>query len=265
MSALFAHAGDREGRGRRRSARTTSRPDRRSCAPRPAVERRGVVGVVGGRRAIGDDEAVPEDIGGVGSRASPARGRRNRRPARPGSRRRRSRPRHGRRTAGRSRSTSQTRTFTPVTSSWNVRKRRITGLSADGAPRRAVERVSRIESQPVPLDVVVVPVAGEDGQDVGGRVVAEDDLRAVGGTVKAMFAPSWNAALAVVLVPALVDRHLRLVAAGGNRGGLEGVDRRRRPGPAATSAGSPAASRPNSRARTESCPGPSRSPSSCCP
>ena len=49
-----------------------------SSSPQAAVERGRVVGVVGGRRPVGDDEAVPVDVRLRSSASSPARSRRSR-------------------------------------------------------------------------------------------------------------------------------------------------------------------------------------------
>jgi hypothetical protein len=65
---------------------------------------------------------------------------------------------------------------------------------------------------------------GGDGEDVGRRVVAEHGLGAVGGDGELDVGPVRGAAGAVVLIPALVDRDLGLVAAGRDRAGGEAVD-----------------------------------------
>ena len=63
-----------------------------------------------------------------------------------------------------------------------------------------------------------------DGEDVRGRVVLEDRLRAIAATVNEMFGAVLDAARAVVLVPALVQGDLDLVVARGQGAGAQRVE-----------------------------------------
>src|SRR6185369_14139095 len=94
--------------------------------------------------------------------------------------------------------------------------RRAAGLPGDG-----------VAAHPIGLgagDVAVRGSAGADGEHVRVRIVAEEHVRARArhgeGDVRAVRC----AVGAVVLVPALVDRHLRLIVAGRQGVGGEGVD-----------------------------------------
>ena len=101
------------------------------------------------------------------------------------------------------------------------RRRRARGNSA---LRRAVERVARVEAQPVPLDVAVGAVTGLDRQHVRPRVEREDDALVRRGDGEGDVRAARRTARAVVDVPAAVDRRLRLVGAGRDRARLERVD-----------------------------------------
>ena len=65
---------------------------------------------------------------------------------------------------------------------------------------------------------------GDDREYVRRRVVGERDRRVVDRDGERDVRPARDAALTVVLVPGLVDRHLRLVRALGQRRRHEGVD-----------------------------------------
>ena len=106
---------------------------------------------------------------------------------------------------------------------------------------------------------------GDDREDVRRRVVGERDRRVVDRDGERDVGPARDAALAVVLVPGLVDRHLRLVRALREAPTSRTSRSRCRPDPGARSGGSPDPSRPGSRARTGSFPARRRSRSSCCP
>ena len=66
-------------------------------------------------------------------------------------------------------------------------------------------------------------VHGRHGQQVRRRVEREGDVRVVDRDVERDVRAAGSSALAVVHVPALVDRHLRVVGAGVERGRLERV------------------------------------------
>jgi hypothetical protein len=97
------------------------------------------------------------------------------------------------------------------------------GAGLDRAAGRSVEGVAGVVAEAVPLDVVVGPVASGDRQDVGRGVVGEGDLGAGSRDREHDVGATGHPALAVVLVPGLVDRDLGLVGTGGQVGRLEGV------------------------------------------
>ena len=90
-------------------------------------------------------------------------------------------------------------------------------------PRQSLRARSKCESAPGPSGAPGRD-RGDDRENVRRRVVGEGDLRVVDRDGERDVRPARDAALAVVLVPALVDRDLRLVGARGQRRRLEGVD-----------------------------------------
>ena len=224
-----------------------------------AVERRRVVAVVRRRGAVGDDEAEPVHVDlRVGQRRLPEVARLGGERclvARDAARD----PRHADQLLRRVlRAVVAQRDARHVVVERAEAKRR-RRARRHGALRRAIERVARVEAQPVPLDVAVGAVAGLDRQHVRPRVEREDDALVRRGDGERDVRAAGRAAGAVVDVPAAVDRRLRLVRAGRDRARLERVDavavRILEP----ASSGSRAASRRSSRARTGSCPARSRS------
>ena len=142
------------------------------------------------------------------------------------------------------------------------RRRRVGGravrLPVAGAAELALQAAGDRHATPAGGAAVPAPTV----RTWRGGVVREDGLRAVVATVNGMFGAVRSAARAVVLVPALADGDLDLVARRRAARSCGTCRCRRRPGPAARSAGSPAASRRRSRARSGSCRAPPRSP--CC-
>src|SRR5205085_9667331 len=92
----------------------------------------------------------------------------------------------------------------------------------NSAERAAIVRVERVVAQAVPL-YVSEGRARRNRQDVRGRIITERNLLVILRDAEGDVRPAGHAALPVVLVPAFVNRDLRLVAAGRDRGRLERV------------------------------------------
>ena len=106
--------------------------------------------------------------------------------------------------------------------------RRVVDVAQDAVRDRVPHlrrRVARSAETVFPCKVEVRKRAGirADGQDVRDGIPAERDLRVVCRDRERNVRPARRAARAVVHVPALVERHLRLVVAGRERRRLERV------------------------------------------
>ncbi len=67
-------------------------------------------------------------------------------------------------------------------------------------------------------------MTGGDGQHMRGGIILERDLGVISRDCKGNIVAVLDAALTVVHIPAFVERHFALIAPGGQRGGLKGID-----------------------------------------
>src|ERR1051325_4718978 len=88
----------------------------------------------------------------------------------------------------------------------------------------SIQAIARIVAQAIVFDVVIVAVPGTDRQNMRDRVVTEGHLGIIGQHTEGNVGPILYAALTIVYIPALIERHLAFIVSRWKSGGLKRIN-----------------------------------------